>query len=238
MKIFKIVVPAVILFVMICGCGKQPKPTRAVREPMFFIDQYGKPVDAKYEQGERADLFAIIPAGAQVLELGARLGTTSCTIRQKIGHNGNLVLIEPDRSVIPALQQNLSHNNCAASLFVGVIGVKDLRFHQTNAANAHLVPEQGCHDEKDGGSFYTVPAITFSELEKKYQVKFDTLIADCEGCVEETLSQIQQTGQLGRFKMIWYEADGEMSDYMRINEMLTKAGFTLNTSSGFVTWKK
>jgi precorrin-6B methylase 2 len=61
-----------------------------------------------------------------VLELGARYGSVSCIINSKLNNKYNQVVVEPDKRVWDALEQNRERNNCKFNIVKGFISNKKL----------------------------------------------------------------------------------------------------------------
>lgn len=165
-----------------------------------------------------------------VLELGGRYGTTTCEIAKKLGNSGRNIVVEPDHSVWAVLEQNLASHGCHAHIVRGIVG---------NANKRDLA----------GGDYGTrvlsllqrdVVATPWREVERKFGVKIDTLLIDCEGCVDYFLAE--NPGLLDQVKLVLLEGDngvygpdsdpecasrGDCVDYNQVIKRLEEAGFRL-----------
>ena len=115
-----------------------------------------------------------------VLELGARYGMISCVINQKLNNKNNQVSIEPDNRVWNALENNKRLNNCNFQIVKGFISNKKL-----NLTNLQFT--YGSTYEEDNNS--NIDCFTLDEIQQKYNIKFNVLVADCEGYLEEFFNQ-------------------------------------------------
>lgn len=186
---------------------------------MLFFDQYGKHIDAnRIEKTEQDYARMYVPVDATVLELGARYGTVTCAISEKQGHSGRLVCVEPDDRVWAALENNISQNGCKAHIVKGFISQKSLNL--TNLNNWH--GGYGATFVEDTTS--KIPSYSLAEIESTYGMRFNTLVADCEGFLEKFFDE--NTELFDRLHMIIFEADyPDKCNYARLHEEFTKRGF-------------
>ena len=120
-----------------------------------------------------------IPAHAKVLELGARFGTTSCMISRKVFNKGVLVSVEPDARVWRYLDYNRRSHRCSFYIVHEPIGNSTVSVGRGNYETIASYSETPQKKTSDGRyTFYT-----YSEIETATQVRFDTLLIDCEGCI-------------------------------------------------------
>ena len=78
--------------------------------------------------------------------------------------------------------------------------------------------------------YILVPSTTYQELEKKYNLSFDTFVVDCEGCFDQFLKDFPQS--VDGVSTIMLEADyGKgwqrmgTADYERVISFLKSKGF-------------
>merc|ERR1719262_532163 len=86
----------------------------------------GEGMHCETEFPEHALVRDWIPHNATVMEFGARFGTTSCEIANKLNNSGSLVVVEPDLNVWPDLEANLASHSCNAHMLRGAISATDL----------------------------------------------------------------------------------------------------------------
>lgn len=168
---------------------------------------------------------------ATVLELGARYGTTSCAVALVQNNSGKLLSVEPDGRVWGVLTQNLDRHKCNVTVIHGFVGQhayamsRDKRYSTTFS----------------GVATNTTPSWTLHELEEARGLHVDTLLIDCEGCVDKFLDGTPDI--LRRVHTILIEADAaqdalkrievekkcrpKCTDYGRVILRLQEAGFRL-----------
>lgn len=109
----------------------------------------------------------------KVLELGSNIGRNSMVIASILNDSSNLVTLESDPKSIYILQKNKQINN--------------MNFHIENAAlSTRKLVQRGWDtfpSETVPPRHRAVNIISFSELRAKYNMNFDTLVADCEGAL-------------------------------------------------------
>jgi FkbM family methyltransferase len=150
---------------------------------------------------------------ARVLELGARYGTVSCLISAILDDPSKHVAVEPDVSVLSALIYNKLTHSGKFHIVVGAISRTPVSFDFTCGYGNHTVPS----------SFSTVETFTLEEIEKRYDVSFNCLVADCEGFLEQFFRENPDFPS--KLDMIIFESDGgDWCDYVYVKETLQRAG--------------
>lgn len=137
------------------------------------------------------------PKSTGVLELGGRYGTTTCELARQLQNSGKVVAVEPDSKVWPSWQANVVSHHCRANLVKGIVGGKG-NYRVFNNGYGSRVDKV----EEEGGG---VEATPWEEVQKQFGVTFDTLLIDCEGCVNDFLAQ--NPGLLEQVNTILLEAD-------------------------------
>lgn len=199
---------------------------------MEFRDEHGTVINTHLlEAAEQRLATRYVQPGAVVLELGARYGTVTCAISNKLLNKDNLVSVEPDSRVWDALEANLARNNCKSRIIKGFISKRNLSLTNLD-----------CHYGGYGATFsdatdssYT--SYTLDSIQREFKLRFDTLIADCEGFLERFLDENPEL--YDQLNMIIFEADyPEKCNYAKIRGILTSKGFHVY-QSGFqnVWWK-
>jgi FkbM family methyltransferase len=164
-----------------------------------FFDENGKKINhclIERPEQELANIF--IDSDDIVLELGARYGTVSCIINNKLSNKNNQVSVEPDQRVWAALENNMKINNCNFNIIQGFISKKKLCLTEINSYGGY-----GTTAEIDNAS--NIPSYTLEEIEEKYNLNFNVLVADCEGFLEQFLEENPKLYK--NLKMIIFEAD-------------------------------
>ena len=150
-----------------------------------------------------------------VLELGARYGMISCVINQKLNNKNNQVSVEPDDRVWNALENNKRLNNCNFQIVKGFISNKKL-----NLTNLQFT--YGSTYEEDNNS--NIDYFTLDEIQQKYNIKFNVLVADCEGYLEEFFYQNPEL--YNNLRLVILEEDcKEKCNYNKVYDELKKNNF-------------
>nr|WIL02776.1 methyltransferase [Cedratvirus borely] len=188
-----------------------------------FINEAVQPFSSiHYERCEQRDALAFLPPDATVLELGARVGVVSCMINKILSDPTHHVCVEPDRKVIPALTFNRDTRDCRFSIFNGAVSKERLYFNAASLGsfteNASTAIEKGRQGAEE------IKTVTLGQLENIYKLKFDVLVADCEGAFE----QFAKENDLSSFRMVLLEEDEWVRcNYDKCYELLKSYGFTV-----------
>ena len=184
-----------------------------------IIDQNNKEIDIfKLEVPEQNLAHMFIKNDDIVLELGGRYGSVSCVINYNLDNKKNHVVVEPDERVWDALERNKIVNNCQFNIVKGFISKKKLAL--TNL------------DEWFGGYGATsviqedsnIQSFSLDEIKKNYNLKFNVLVADCEGFLENFYDENPEL--YDELRMCIFEADyPEKCDYNKIKNTLKNKGF-------------
>jgi FkbM family methyltransferase len=198
-----------------------------------FIDQYGNKV--KHNRLETTEQYLTekyIGENDIVLELGARYGTVSKVINNKLMNKKNHVAVEPDDRVWSALERNRDFNNCEFFIVKGFISKQ--KFSLTNMDNYY----RGYGSTAIQNTDSHIPSYTLNEIKNKYELKFNTLVADCEGFLEIFFDENPELYQ--QLHLIIFETDYEAKcDYNKIRNNLKLNGFNqIETCRGNEVWKK
>jgi len=197
---------------------------------MEFKDQYGKTIDhLKMEREEQLQAEKYLTPECVVLELGARYGTVSCIINKKVG--SNMVVVEPDIRVQDALEQNMKANDCNFNIVKGVISRVPLELINLNNWYG------GYAATTVKSEVSSIPNFTLEEIENKYNLVFNTLVADCEGFLEQFLDENPKL--YNQLSLILFEKDyPNKCNYEKIAVTLRANGFTCLDGSFHSIWKK
>ena len=197
----------------------------------LFVDEFNNQLDSNslnVEHGTRYLVNKYIEPNMKILELGSRYGTVSCVLDFILTDPKNqLVCVEPDTRIIPALTQNKITNNCSFNIYHGTIS-KDELFVVYNhcgwETKTYKIPPNNLKSEK-------IQTITLNNMQELHGIKFDCLIADCEGFLLEFLNE--NLSFLDQLKCVIYEEDcceklpinGIYIDYNIIEKYLTDRNF-------------
>jgi len=181
--------------------------------------------DLRHELPEQLLTTIFLPADAKVLELGADVGRNSCVIATILKDSRNMVTVEPRLEAIPYLRENRDVNN--------------LKFYiEPSAISKIPLVQKGWStipSAVDLPGYTRVQTITYEQLQKKYGIKFDTLIIDCEGAFYYILRD--EPNILNNIKLIIIENDFSSAEhYQFVADQFRKNGFEVIHNEGPPHW--
>jgi FkbM family methyltransferase len=186
---------------------------------MDIQNELGHKVDIEKEEWEEQKLAGTyVKENDIVLELGARYGSVSCVINSKLNNKTNQVVVEPDNRVWSVLERNRYVNNCQFHIVKGFISRKKLGLENLDNCRGY------------GTTFVektesTIPSFTLEEVKNQYNLKFNVLVADCEGFLETFLDENPTI--YDDIRLIIFEADYPVKcNYDIIYRNLKSKGFT------------
>jgi FkbM family methyltransferase len=194
-------------------------------------DHEGTKINIEYMEKDEQDLAnKYILEDDIVLELGARYGSVSCIINNKLNNKNNQVVVEPDDRVWYALEENKKRNNCEFNIVKGFISNKKLDL--TNLDNCY-----GYGSTFIENSNTKIPSYTLNEIKKIYNLKFNVLVADCEGFLEVFFDENPEL--YDEIRLIIFEEDyREKCNYNKIKYELRKRNFTQLLEGNQNVWVK
>lgn len=185
---------------------------------IFRIHSKLQIVGGYFENEIEEQLMAIkyLKGDEKVLEIGGNIGRNSVMIAHLLGENqNNLVVLECDENNADILRQNKYLNN--------------MNFHIENSALSKrkliqrgwdTMPSDELLDE-----YNWVNTITLEKLRAKYNIRFDTLVLDCEGAFYYILLDMPDI--LDNIKLIMVENDyHDMSHKEYVDNVLRQNNFT------------
>ena len=152
----------------------------------------------------------------KVLELGGNIGRNSLTISSILNDSKNLVTLECDKNIARLLRDNRDINKFKFGIEAAALSKRKLICKDWNSKP---------HDDDEIPKGWTkVETITFDEIEKKYNIQFDTLVIDCEGAFYYILQDMPEV--LNNIKLIIIENDfSNISHKKWVDEQLIKNNF-------------
>lgn len=189
------------------------------------------------EYPEQLMTTMFLPEDAKVLELGGNVGRNSCVIAKILHDDRNLVTLESDPKIAKLLQENRDFNHLHFHIEPSALSkVKLIQSGWKTKPSKKLLP-----------GFKRVNTLTFSQLQEKYDIEFDTLVADCEGAMYYILRD--DPAVLKNMKLVIMENDfHEISHFNFVQEQFIRNGLQLvyNRAGGwkpcydhfFQVWKK
>lgn len=109
----------------------------------------------------------------KILEIGGNIGRNSLILSTILEDESNLVVLEPNTDVYMKLKENIKLNDYNTHIENKAISKYKLYFKGWDTKDIKDI------EKLDGWN--PVDTITFQELEVKHNIKFDTIVADCEG---------------------------------------------------------
>ena len=170
----------------------------------------------------------ILPTDS-VLELGGRFGTVSCIINNILDDPKKHIVIEPDTHVHQALLKNRDHHNAAFTVYQNIISNEP-----STLIHADYSTRVVCCDQSHGD---TIPSIKLKEIADYHGIKFNALVADCEGCLERFIKDNMDL--IPQLRLITYEQDfGDTCDYENVANILKQNGFVCLKEGFHLVWEK
>jgi hypothetical protein len=173
----------------------------------------------------------------KVLELGGNIGRNSLVIASILGNNPNFVVLECDVNIAAQLAENRDLNHFTFSIEPSALSKRPLiqRGWDTIVSDTVL----------DG--YTPVSSITYHDLVLKYNINFDTLVADCEGALYYILQDMPE--MLDHICLIIMENDyHDINHKNEVDRMLREKNFYVDYvesggwgpcySNFFEVWKK
>ena len=104
-----------------------------------------------------------------VLELGGSIGRNSCIINYILLDKKNHVVVEPSLMELEVLKKNRDNNNFKFQI-------------ENSAISEKILFSKGWHTYTENIPGSTpIKILTYNQLKAKYNLNFNTIIADCEG---------------------------------------------------------
>lgn len=186
---------------------------------MTFYDENNKKINNVALEAEEQKLALIyVEENDVVLELGARYGSVSCAINSKLKNKTNQVSVEPDERVWQALENNKKNNNCEFNIIKGFIS--NVKLGLTNKQVCYN--GYGTTSIKDDNS--NIPSYSLEQIMETYNLKFNVLIADCEGFLEQFINENPKFCE--NLRLIIFEADyPDKCNYNKVRKYFESIGF-------------
>jgi FkbM family methyltransferase len=176
------------------------------------------------EYPEQLMAATFIAPDAKVLELGGNVGRNSCVIAYLLEDQANLVVMEPSPGSARQLQENRDLNNLSFQIEIAAVSRVPLVLSGWDSKPSEI----------DIPGWTRINTITFQEVEEKFGISFDTLVADCEGALYYILKDDETI--LDNLQMIIVENDyRNLNHYLYTKQKFEEKGFSLvyNQSGGW-----
>lgn len=179
--------------------------------------------DIEYEYPEQLMSAIFMPSNAKVLELGSDLGRNTCVIASILNDSSNLVTLEPRIECIRYLTENRDYNRFQFHIECAALSKVPLIQKGWFAIPSDTVLPEYRH----------INTVTFDQLQKKYGITFDTIVADCEGGLYYVLKEEPEA--LENVKLIIMENDFACEEhYQFVCNLFRLNGLSLVYNEGYV----
>jgi FkbM family methyltransferase len=197
---------------------------------------HGNKID---EYPEQLMAVTFIKPNDCVLEIGGNIGRNSCTISKILNDSSNLLVIESDPESVAKLEDNKNINLLNFKIEPSAISKVPLIQNNWNT--------KPLNDDNIPSEWNLINTITWTDLNEKYKMNFNVLVADCEGALYYILKDEPEF--LKNFKTIIIENDFyDIKHKEFVNEEFLKLNFkNIYTKSGgfgpchnffYEVWKK
>jgi FkbM family methyltransferase len=196
----------------------------AVKSGKDFFDEKNKIINPFYHEiFEQYFMNKWLKQDDIVLELGGRYGIVSCTINSILKNKKNQVVIEPDKTVLNALKKNKKTFGAKFSICDKALSDKPLKM--TTKGLSSFTEESKMKINNKNLVNKNLVNIKFKDFMEKYNLQFNVLVADCEGCLYSFLNDAP-LALLKNIEMIIFEKDGiEYTNYEEIYKKLKRRKF-------------
>lgn len=161
----------------------------------------------------------------KILEIGSNVGRNTFVMSYILNrcNNKNLVSLESNNAVFKQLVENKNGTNLECFLENAALSKRNL------IQNPYLWNTIVSDEVLEG--YQKVNTITFDELEKKYNITFDTLVMDCEGAFYYILQDMPEI--LNNINLVIMENDYEDIEHKKyIDSVLKEKGLSVVYSEG------
>ncbi len=140
--------------------------------------------DITHEWREQSMAVNFLKPDARVLELGSNIGRNTLLIACILEDPRNLVTVECNPFFVELLRNNRFANRLDFHIEAAALSHRKLMQSTDNCRFGSAAEAwEAIPAEELPPGYEWIPTVTFSELEAKYDLRFDTLVADCEGAL-------------------------------------------------------
>jgi len=174
-------------------------------EKVIFGYEYNKEIYKKFpnlprssEIGERMAVLKHLNSSSKVLEVGANIGGVSSIIASILDDSKNLISIEPIQGTCDNLQKLGQNLKKPFNVFCGVLRGQNAEFLECHGkpnsyAKCHTLSKQSTKTEN----------LTLNEIQTRYNINFNTIIIDCEGCYTSFINDILSNYTITQIQIEW-----------------------------------
>jgi tRNA A58 N-methylase Trm61 len=192
-----------------------------IHDSILFLNKHGNTYSSKdIERNEQLMAYKYINENDTVLELGTQSGTNSCLISRLCK---KLVTLDPDKDSIEVCKKNMNNHGVEFECLWGIISRNPQKLNKDDLFTYSS-------NESD------IPYYSIDEIEKLFLINFNTIVADCEGCIETVIKE----NDISKIKKIMYELDRKEScNYEYVSKYLIENGFiNKEEREGYTFWEK
>jgi len=170
--------------------------------------------DFSQEVPEQQMIFKYINSNSKILEFGPNIGRSSLIANYKLKDKTQHLCIETIKDSCDRLEVNRDLNNMKFQIFNGAISNYPL---YQRGWKTQIAPSKG---------YTKVNTKPLNYVLEKYKIKFNTIIADCEGCLVPILKDNETF--LNNINLIILEHDFNNEEDINIfNNLMKKYNFKL-----------
>ena len=167
------------------------------------------------EVPEQKMVVRFLTGNEKVLEIGGNTGRNSLVIASILTNDANLVTLECDQEIANLLTLNRDANNLKFQIESSALSNRKLIQRGWDTMPSETLIE----------GYKWVNTITLENLKTKYNIKFDTLVLDCEGAFYYILLDMPEI--LNNINLIIMENDYyELSHKICVDQILAKHDFS------------
>lgn len=170
-----------------------------------------------------------IPADAVVVEANAKYGASTCAISQALDNSGLQVAISPNPDDWEILERNVDWRHCNVHILKGTLAPEEIKVKSTlNTDIAGLVDDARRYREEDevvdlaDSDKVLVPSVTLKAVEAALGRRIDTLLINCDGCLQDMSHQIEPPIKSGQIKLLIVK-EGKEEDFEDFFNFLRKS---------------
>lgn len=153
-----------------------------------------------------------------VLELGGGIGIVSLTINSKLKNKEHHVVVEPNKQIMEALKYNKKSFKSKFKICNKAISEKPLKYIIENDQMQNYTIDNNINSQD------LIDTINFTKFKSSHNLKFNVLVAYCEGCLEYFLLENEKL--LEQLNLIIFEKDNStVCNYDNIFKLLKKYHF-------------
>lgn len=114
-----------------------------------------------------------IRPSATILELGSNIGRNTLVLSRLVNDDTRIVTLETDPLTCQTLLKNKEMNHMGFHIVNAALSYRKLVQRNWETIPCDSVPQ----------GYFPVTTVTFEEIQETYNLRFDTLVADCEGAL-------------------------------------------------------